>query len=61
MLAIFRDTEKDKTAAVSVNKYTFYRGVEENIRDWATAVATLLNTPPSVVVKDKPAFTLNAW
>jgi hypothetical protein len=61
VLAIFRDTEKDKTAPVSVNKYTFYRGVEESTRDWAKAVAELLNTPPTKVVKDKPAFTLKAW
>jgi hypothetical protein len=61
VLGIFKDTEIDKSALISIDQYTWYLGAEENIDDWAKGFAELINTPPSHVVEDTPRFKVSSW
>ena len=61
ILGLFKDTESDRFAPISIDKYTWYRGAEENIDDWAQGFAELINTPPSHVVEDAPRFKVRPW
>ena len=61
VIATFKDRRNDKAAPINLNSYTWYRGAEGNIKDWAAEFAELLNTPPSHVVKRASAVTLKPW
>jgi hypothetical protein len=59
VIAVFKDRREDKIAPVNLANYTWYRGAEENINDWAAEGAQVLNSTNAV--KRPSRFRLNPW
>ena len=57
----FADRQQDKTAAVSVEDFTWHGHAREIIDDWAVEFVELYDTPPSHMVRVASRFTLKPW